>query len=297
VQDGAVVGYESKSDSPLAERGTNLKVQEIMSNVGCVYSGLGTDPPTSVLPSNASQATNATDGGMEISTSEQPRKQHSSIRNSLDRSANKVDYSFELLKQNLPRISTELGMQIDFNQQQNLKHESSICLNRDPESNEIECSFELLKHDLQRISTELGMRIDCNKENLKQDLLIRFNLDPDSNVSESISFWFDESFTKHDLKRISTELGIQINHTEQDLKHGSSIHFNLDPDSNLSEQATRCPRKRPKSSTLAQTATKHDLQRISTEAGIQMPSAVRATFFHLSVISGMRQRRRPGRVP
>jgi 20S proteasome subunit alpha 2 len=34
---------ESKSNSPLAERGTNLKVQEITPNVGCVYSGLGMD--------------------------------------------------------------------------------------------------------------------------------------------------------------------------------------------------------------------------------------------------------------
>jgi 20S proteasome subunit alpha 2 len=34
---------ESKSNSPLAERGTNLKVQEITPNVGCVYSCLGTD--------------------------------------------------------------------------------------------------------------------------------------------------------------------------------------------------------------------------------------------------------------
>jgi 20S proteasome alpha/beta subunit len=54
VQDGAAVGCESKSNSPLAERGTNLKVQEITPNVGCVYSGLGTDSSTSVLPSNAS---------------------------------------------------------------------------------------------------------------------------------------------------------------------------------------------------------------------------------------------------
>jgi hypothetical protein len=42
-----VVGCESESklnsNSPLAERGTNLKVQEITPNVGCVYSGLGTD--------------------------------------------------------------------------------------------------------------------------------------------------------------------------------------------------------------------------------------------------------------
>jgi hypothetical protein len=45
VQDGAVTGCESKSksNSALAERGMNLKVQEITPNVGCVYSGLGTD--------------------------------------------------------------------------------------------------------------------------------------------------------------------------------------------------------------------------------------------------------------
>jgi 20S proteasome subunit alpha 2 len=43
AKNGAVVGCESKPNSPLAERGTNLKVQEINPNVGCVYSGLGTD--------------------------------------------------------------------------------------------------------------------------------------------------------------------------------------------------------------------------------------------------------------
>jgi 20S proteasome alpha/beta subunit len=43
VQVGAVVGCESKSNSPLAERRTNLKVQEITPKVGCVYSGLDTD--------------------------------------------------------------------------------------------------------------------------------------------------------------------------------------------------------------------------------------------------------------
>jgi 20S proteasome subunit alpha 2 len=43
AKNGAVIGCESKPNSPLAERGTNLKVQEITPNVGCVYSGLGTD--------------------------------------------------------------------------------------------------------------------------------------------------------------------------------------------------------------------------------------------------------------
>jgi 20S proteasome subunit alpha 2 len=43
AQDGAVARCESKSNSRLAERRRNIKVQEITPNVRCVYSGLGTD--------------------------------------------------------------------------------------------------------------------------------------------------------------------------------------------------------------------------------------------------------------
>ncbi|OHT12289.1 Proteasome subunit alpha type-2 [Tritrichomonas foetus] len=43
AKDGAVIACESKPPSPLAERDTNLKVQAINPNVGCVYSGIITD--------------------------------------------------------------------------------------------------------------------------------------------------------------------------------------------------------------------------------------------------------------
>lgn len=43
AKNGAVIACESKPISPLAERDTNLKVQEINPNVGCVYSGVVTD--------------------------------------------------------------------------------------------------------------------------------------------------------------------------------------------------------------------------------------------------------------
>jgi 20S proteasome subunit alpha 2 len=43
AKNGAVIACESKPPSPLAERATNLKVQEINPNVGCAYSGVITD--------------------------------------------------------------------------------------------------------------------------------------------------------------------------------------------------------------------------------------------------------------
>jgi hypothetical protein len=88
----------------------------------------------SVVSSNASPATKPTDGGTETDSSEQPRKQPSQIRNSSDRSANKTDCNFELLKYDSQRFSTELGMQIDCNEQ-NSKHDSSVRFGHDPDSN------------------------------------------------------------------------------------------------------------------------------------------------------------------
>lgn len=43
AKDGVVIACESKPPSPLAERDTNLKIQAINPNVGCVYSGIITD--------------------------------------------------------------------------------------------------------------------------------------------------------------------------------------------------------------------------------------------------------------
>ena len=43
AKNGAVIAVESKPPSPLAERGTNLKIQAINPCVGCVYSGRSTD--------------------------------------------------------------------------------------------------------------------------------------------------------------------------------------------------------------------------------------------------------------
>lgn len=43
AKNGAVIAVESKPPSPLAEKGTNLKIQAINPNVGCVYSGVITD--------------------------------------------------------------------------------------------------------------------------------------------------------------------------------------------------------------------------------------------------------------
>ncbi|KAH0785034.1 Proteasome subunit alpha type-2 [Histomonas meleagridis] len=43
AKNGAVIACESKPISPLAERNTNMKIQAINPNVGCVYSGVVTD--------------------------------------------------------------------------------------------------------------------------------------------------------------------------------------------------------------------------------------------------------------
>jgi 20S proteasome subunit alpha 2 len=43
AKNGAVIACESKPISPLAERQTNLKIQEINPHVGCVFSGVITD--------------------------------------------------------------------------------------------------------------------------------------------------------------------------------------------------------------------------------------------------------------
>jgi 20S proteasome subunit alpha 2 len=43
AKNGAVIACESKPISPLAERQTNLKIQQITPDVGCVFSGVITD--------------------------------------------------------------------------------------------------------------------------------------------------------------------------------------------------------------------------------------------------------------
>jgi coproporphyrinogen III oxidase-like Fe-S oxidoreductase len=61
---------------------------------------------------------------------------------------------------------------------------------------------------------------------------------------------------KHDLERISTERGIQINSSaEQFEKVSASIRRSFDPDSNLTTE-------------IDLHSAKQDLQKISTEAGM-----------------------------
>jgi hypothetical protein len=173
----------------------------------------------------------STETGIQIDFNKQNSKHESSICLNHDPDSNEIEWSFELLKHDLQRISTGLGMQIDRNEQ-NSKEDSPIRFNFDPNSNEIKRSFEILKHDLQRISTELGMQMDCSEQYSKEGSPIRFNLDPDSNMSESILLFVAQLPAKHDLHRISTKLGMQIDFIEQNSKHEPSIRFNLDSDSN-----------------------------------------------------------------
>jgi hypothetical protein len=75
--------------------------------------------------------------------------------------------------------------------------------------------------------------MDPKEQKLKHDSLICFNLDSDSNVIDPIVFSFAASPAKHDLDRISTELGMQIECNGRNLKHDSLICVNLDLGSNV----------------------------------------------------------------
>jgi hypothetical protein len=198
--------------------------------------------------------------GMQIDCNEQNSKHACPIRFNLDSDSNEIDCSLEPRRHDLQRISTELGMQIDCNEQ-NSKHDSPIRFNRDSDSNEMDASFEFLKHDLHRISTDLGMQIDCNEQDSKHDVSVRFNFDSGSNVTDPILFGLNVSPAKHDLHRISTELGMRIDCNEQNSKHDSSIRLNLDPGSNVTD---------PILFGLNVSPAKHDLPTISTEFGMQI---------------------------
>jgi hypothetical protein len=63
-------------------------------------------------------------------------------------------------KQHFEIISTEAGMQIDFNDQQREKAYSSMCLSLEPGSTRKTEIDEQEKHDFEIISTDAGRRID-----------------------------------------------------------------------------------------------------------------------------------------
>jgi hypothetical protein len=86
-------------------------------------------------------------------------------------------------------------------------------------------------------------------------------LDFESNVIDPIAFDLPELPAKHDLHRISTEQGMQIDWIEQYWKHDLSIRFNLDSESNAIDPITF---------DLPESPAKHDLHRSSTEQGIQI---------------------------
>jgi hypothetical protein len=67
-----------------------------------------------------------------------------------------------LVKHNLSRNSTELGIQTDCNEHYRKQH-CSIRRNLDPGSNVIVVNFKSLKHDLPRISTDRGTQMFVNE--------------------------------------------------------------------------------------------------------------------------------------
>jgi hypothetical protein len=123
-------------------------------------------------PINADASIQLIGLGMQIDWNEHDSKHDSSIRFNLDSDPNEMDpNSFRFrgwpVKQDVDRISTEMGMQIDCNEQ-NAKHNPSILFNLDPGS------------------TEPGMQIDCNERNSKRDSSIRFNRDPGTFICTTI---------------------------------------------------------------------------------------------------------------
>jgi hypothetical protein len=90
------------------------------------------------------------------------------------------------LKQPLPRISTDRGIEIDLSEQ-NAKHSWPIRVNRESDSNAIlsnRLNFlrEPLKQPLPSTSTDRGMRIDFSEHSAKQWEPIRLKQDSDSKV-------------------------------------------------------------------------------------------------------------------
>jgi hypothetical protein len=70
----------------------------------------------------------------------------------------------QFAKQDVQTISTDDGMEIDFNQDQ-LNADSSIRCNLEPFSNITDSSeWQYAKHDPQRISTDDGMITDFNPD-------------------------------------------------------------------------------------------------------------------------------------
>jgi hypothetical protein len=77
------------------------------------------------------------------------------------------------------------------------------------------------------------MQIDWIEQYWKHDSSTRCNRDSDSNVINLTAFDLLSLSAKHDLPKISTEQGMQIDFSEQYWKHDSSIRCNLDSDSNV----------------------------------------------------------------
>jgi hypothetical protein len=89
---------------------------------------------------------------------------------------------FASKKQDLPRISTDLGMLIAFDEHLE-KHSSSSCNKCDSDSNAMVSKFASQKHDLPKTATDRGMQIDLNEHNKKDDSSICDNCDSASKVN------------------------------------------------------------------------------------------------------------------
>jgi hypothetical protein len=92
-----------------------------------------------------------------------------------------------------------------------------------------------MKHTSQRTSTDEGIQMDCNDLHPENaPLLIRFNLDPDSKVTDESR----EHSSKHSLQITSTDEGIQIDCSF--LHHANAripSRVNLEHDSKVTDES------------------------------------------------------------
>jgi hypothetical protein len=137
-----------------------------------------------------------TERGIQILRNKQDENAQSSIRSSRDSGPNVILASGMFLKHPVLRISTELGIELDFNVDC-VKDNSPTSLKLEPPSNPSSYIVASAKQNRERCSTDAGMDIDGKRQERKQLSLMSRNFERGSNVSFSIF-----AFRKHDFERV-----------------------------------------------------------------------------------------------
>jgi hypothetical protein len=123
--------------------------------------------------------------------------------------------------------------------------------------------------------TVFGIKSDFISVHTKHKLSIRVSCTPDSNVMEPILFRLSHSPAKHDLPKLSTVRGMQIEPRKQHRKQPSSILFNRD---SLSKTILSIRFDRLES------PAKDNFPRTSTDCGMQIESNEQCRKQKLSIL-------------